>query len=246
MPWRNAERLFQFKEPTETCLGYGDRTIHGSAIGASLRARLMLTAKQIVDLGISDPELFALLGLLEDDIGADRISDMTTHVIRPALLEFNGEVLPRLGLPLESFEYYDREYQLVRNPLEKRKPTPVLLLPRDILRELPIAHDWSDVADAAGKNEALRQQVNVRIGEIWAIRTRREKEEARRAALSSRQAFETLLSCVDLCDKVPYNAIADPHGHYSWRQWLTRGAIEFPLEIARPDEENLVRSRTHC
>ena len=42
------------------------------------------------------------------------------------------------------------------NPFEKAD-TPIILVPADILRDLPIATDWSDVADAASKNAALRQ-----------------------------------------------------------------------------------------
>lgn len=203
VPWRNAERLFTFKEPSETCLGYGDRTIRGSAIGPTLRVNLMRTAKEIIDLGVNDPELFALLGLLEENIGADRISDMTTHAIRPALIKFNIEVLSSLGVTTEAFWFGDQQAMLVGNPFETSKRTPVLLVPKDILRELPVAHDWHDVADAAGKNEELRRRVNERIGDIWAIRTRKDKDEARRAVLSSKQAFESLMESVGMCTKVP-------------------------------------------
>ena len=239
VPWRNAERLFTFREPRETCLGYGDRTIHGSAIGPELRARLMRTAKEIIDLGVNDPELFALLGLLEDNIGADRISDMTTQAVRPALIKFNTKVLPLLKVPTENFRLGGETYPLIRNPFEVDARTPVLLLPKDILRELPIAHDWYDVANAAGRNEELRQRVNKRIGDIWAIRTKKEKDEARRAALSSRQAFEALMEAVGLCDKEPYNPTADPEGHYAWRKLLTQIAEQFPLRIAKPKANTL-------
>ena len=176
--WRNAERLFRFDEPQETCLGYGDRTIHGSAIGPTLRLKLMKTAKEIIDLGVSDPELFALLGLLEDGIGADRISDITTHTIRPALIRFNTALLPELRIATEEFQYGDERVALVRNPFEAESRKAVLLVPTDILRELPIAHDWSDVADAAAKNARLRDRVNQRIGNIWVMppkRTRRKR-----------------------------------------------------------------------
>ena len=77
--WRNAERLFDFPEFIGTCLGYGSG-IHGSGMGILFRLRLLHTAKAIVDLGIDRPELFALLPLIEDDIGPDRISDMTTEL----------------------------------------------------------------------------------------------------------------------------------------------------------------------
>ncbi len=238
LTWRNADLLFNFPEVKETCIGYCDSTIHGSAIGPTLRGRLLRTAKEIIDLGIDDPELFALLGLLEDDIGADRISDMTTTATLPALLDFNGVVLPKLGVPTERFEFGDVAAMLPRNPCETSR-TGIILLPTDILRDLPIAHDWSDVASAAAKNQALRDRVNKRIGDIWAIRTRKEKAQARLAVLSSKEAFETLMAAVGAADKKPYDADADPLGHYIWRSVLARVAVDFPFAIQPPQAENL-------
>lgn len=239
LPWRNAERLLTFKEPVETCLGYGDRTIHGSAIGRKLRERLIATAKEIIDLGIEDPELFALLGLLEENIGADRISDMTTHAIRPALVKFNEQACARLEFKTVGFEIEGQTVRLARNPFETAARIPVLLVPMDILRELPIAHDWSDVADAASKNEQIRTEVNKRIGDIWAVRTRREKAEIRKAVLGNKEAFETLMDAVGLCDKSPYDPIADPQGHYVWRRLLTEIAAQYPLQIIAPRNKSI-------
>lgn len=238
VPWRNADRLFTFKEPLETCLGYGDSTTHGSAIGPTLRHKLMSTAMAIIELGIQDPELFALMGLLEEGIGPDRISDMTTHAIKPALYELNDSVISHLGVTPTVFELGHKKYNLVRNPFES-DVRPVLLLPQDILRELPVAHDWSDVADAADKNQQLRDRVNKEIGDLWAIRTRKDKQNARVAALRNRRAFETLMAAVGLTDKVPYDPGEDREGHYLWRKALNEIASEFPVTIEKPQAETI-------
>jgi hypothetical protein len=52
----------------------------------------MQTAKAIVDLGIDDPDLFVAMGLFEEGIGPDRISDMATNVIFPDLIAFNTRI----------------------------------------------------------------------------------------------------------------------------------------------------------
>ena len=239
LPWRNAERLFTFKEPRETCLGYGDRTTHGSAIGPGLRKGLMQTAKQIIDLGILDPELFALMALLEENIGADRISDMTTQAAKPAFYKFNQEMMAILGVKTEEFELDGTKFQLARNPLEKRERQPVLVLPKDILRELPIAHDWGDVSDAAGKNANLRDRVNKQIGNIWLVRTRKEKALARSLVLKDRKAFEIFMDAVGLLPKVPYDPELDLEGHYLWRQALSELAGKYPVKIAKPVVETV-------
>ena len=78
--WRSAKRLFEFHEVKGTCLGYGAGSISGSGFGPALTNRILLVAKEIVDLGVRDPDLFPLMALFEADIGPDRISDMVTNV----------------------------------------------------------------------------------------------------------------------------------------------------------------------
>lgn len=164
---------------------------------------------------------------------------MTTHAIRPALIRFNLGVLQFLDVPTEEIQIGNERVSLVLNPFEMDPPTAVLLVPTDVLRQLPAVHDWLDVADAAAKNMELRQRVNEQIGEIWAIRTKKDKEEARRAVLGSREAFEALMGAVGLCEKLPYDPLADPEGHYAWRRWLTEIARQFPLEILAPKANTL-------
>ena len=134
----------------------------------------MQTAKEIVDLGVVDPDLFVALGVFEEGIGPDRISDMTTNVILPDLLSFNARVLKEISVPtkrititLKNGNSYTEDLPI--NPFEKTD-TPIILVPTDILRHLPIVTDWSGVADAAAKNTALRQKVNMQIAEIWRLK----------------------------------------------------------------------------
>lgn len=239
LPWRNADRLFTFREPRETCLGYGDSTTHGSAIGPALRAILLGTAKEIVDLGVEDPKLFALLALLEIGIGADRISDLTTHAIKPALAELNEATLKGWRVPTEAFVVRGKTYQLARNPFETSAPSPILLVPKDVLRQLPIAHDWSDVADAAARNQALREKVNRYIGNVWTIRTRREKQQARDAVLHDKRGIKALMDTLASADKKPYDPDLDFEGHYLWRAVLTELARRHPVAIAKPATQTL-------
>jgi len=237
-PWRTVDEMFTFKEPKETCLGYGDRTTHGSALGPDLRAHIMKTASEIIALGMDDPELFVLMGLLERNIGPDRISDMTTHAIKPAILKFTENALQKFGIKTERFSFPDGHYQLVRNPFEAGRSA-VFLVPRDILRPLPVVNSWDDVAMAAAKNAQLRATVNSRIGDIWAITTRKQKDEARSAVLQDANALKALMDAVMLATKAPYDAKADMEGHYLWRNVLTELLARFPCTIRKPTAETL-------
>ena len=153
--WRTARRLLEFHEIRGTCLGYGAATISGSGFGPQLTDHVLRTGKEIVDLGVRDPDLFAAMALFEEGIGPDRISDMTTTVIRDALIEFNKRVLRHFHLKGEGFVLLESPGEFLINPYQQRR-TPVIFVPSDIVRPLPIAHDWDGIADAASHNQSLR------------------------------------------------------------------------------------------
>lgn len=92
-PWRNARAQLSFPEIVGTCLGYGKGSIRGSGFGTQLTDQVLHTAKEVVGLGIEDPDLFPALALFESKVGADRIGDMVTNVILEDLLDFGERVL---------------------------------------------------------------------------------------------------------------------------------------------------------
>ncbi len=114
--WRTAYKKMLFKEIKGTCLGYGAATIKGSGFGPKLTGRITATAKEIVDLGIKDPDLFIALPLLEENVGPDLISDMTTNIILPDLIRFNKRVLGSLKVATEIFVLNGITTKLATNP----------------------------------------------------------------------------------------------------------------------------------
>ena len=92
--WRAAKRMIQLREVQGTCLGYGASSISGRSVAASIQETILVTAKEIVDAGIEEPELFLLLPLFEEGIGPDTISDFTTSVIEDSLLRFTARMAP--------------------------------------------------------------------------------------------------------------------------------------------------------
>lgn len=237
-PWRSARRLMEFPELKYTCLGYGAQSVSGSGSGAFTTDTVVQTAKEIVDLGIDDPDLFVAMGLLEDGIGPDRISDMTANVILPDLLKFNMRILKSLNVPTKAVKITLRNGQehdtdLPINPFVKDK-TPIILVPADILRDLPIATDWSDVSDAASKNAALRARVNKQIAGIWTRKTRKDKSELRRWAMGSKDSFGLYLELLRGANPKPYDLIGDPLGEIVWNRIAETIAGEQPFKLAPP------------
>jgi hypothetical protein len=241
-PWRAARRMMEFPELKYTCLGYGGQSVSGSGSGAFTTDAVMQTAREIVDLGVDDPDLFVALGLFEDGIGPDRISDMATNVILPDLLKFNVRILKDLGVPLKQLTITLKngnsyESALPINPSLKDE-TPVILVPADILRDLPIATDWSDVADAAAKNSALRSQVNRQIAEIWQRRSRKDKASLRAWALGSEQSFRLYMELLRGAKPKAYDLAGDPLGEIVWRRIAETIAAEQPFKLAGPKKHD--------
>ena len=101
LAWSNAARIFRLNELPSLCLGFGGDTTRGRSADSETQARILQTAKEIVDLGIKDPELFSLLCLLEPGVGPDTIGDMAAHAILPALIEITTEAALSLGLKVK-------------------------------------------------------------------------------------------------------------------------------------------------
>lgn len=233
LPWRTAKKKLMFKEVKGTCLGYGAASIRGSGVGPYLAEKITKTAKEIIDLGITDPDLFLSLPLLEESIGPDLISDMTTNIILENLMAFNIRILKVLNIQTMRFKLKGNYYNLAPNPKENHL-SPVILVPKDVLRQLPIANSWSEVCDNAAENEELRNKVNRTIGEIWEAKTRKDKERIRETALSNVNAFSTVLQMLHSIVPKHYDFNKDPDGILVWRQFLESVAKDYPLKLDKP------------
>lgn len=235
LSWRNAQRLFRFSEISWTCLGYGS-SVNGSGFGKELVAATLETAAQIVALGVTDVDLFMALALFEEGIGPDRISDMTTNVVLPDLVEFSLRINATLGLPTRSFKLSGADTELIVNPFSEN---PLLLVPADVVRDLPIATDWSDISRVVRENEELRDRVNGQIGEIWATMSKNDKARLKRSALSSKEAFDHVMTLIREVAPSPYDLRSDPNGELFWTELLTSIPREYPVDLSDFRKDNL-------
>lgn len=62
------------------------------------------------------------------------------------------------GVPLFSFDVC-KSHKLPRFVEPRGRSVPIILVPEDIVRELPIANDWSDIERAAMENARIRDRV---------------------------------------------------------------------------------------
>lgn len=161
--FKTAYNIFDFSEVNGINLGFSE-SLSGSGFGPKLRKQVVKDAYVMVKKGIKAPELFHLMQLFEENVGADRLSDMIATIIYPDIEAFTRRVETELGISEENYPDEVFKDGLWINPYKK---CPFLFLPIEILHELPIAKDWSEIDDVVFKNNVIRQEINYEIGEEW-------------------------------------------------------------------------------
>ena len=235
---RAALRLLLFPERDSISLGYGAKGGTGSGIGLKLAKGLLQTARQIISIGITEPEIFELVGLFEPGIGADRISDMAIDVLQGDFAAYSARVAKELGVATVSYEVGDSIYLV-----PSVNDDPIILVPKDILQHLPVAEDWSEIDTVCAHNDMLRMRVNKRIGDNWRHATKRiTKSELRRTLFDHPELFKDLLEQYRGKPARQYDFRKDPAGELIWHDIATRFAADHPLQLAlgkRPSQKEV-------
>ena len=161
--YKEAFRLFNFSEVNGINLGFSECT-HGAGFGEKLRRQVINDAYDIIKKGCIQPELFQLVGLFEENIGPDRLSDMIATIIYSNIVEYTRRINIDLGIAPEKYRKLKFKNGIAINPF---KGCEVLLLPTEILHELPIARCWDDINRVVSENEIIRNEINQTIGKEW-------------------------------------------------------------------------------
>jgi hypothetical protein len=227
--WKQAFDLLNLSERRETCLGFGGKGVSGSSRSEELKSRILSTAHEILNLGVNDPELFALMGFLEDDVGPDTISDMTTNAIFPALASLTQATCEDLGVPMQRCWVGRKEYVLPINETAS-KSYGICLVPRDIVRDLPIAADMSDVSRVAFENAVIRDRVNTLLANFAKATVAEKKAALRTAALRSAKDFLDIFTGLKDHDEA-YDPRRDADGVYMFRRALQTIAADYPFKL---------------
>ena len=228
--WRSAERKLTFREIRGVGLGFSVGRPTGSGIGPRLAGHMLATADDIVRAGVEDPTIFELVGLLEEGIGPDRVSDMAISIIRQDLLAFSERVARELEVPVKGVGIRGREYQV---PTVPRRVPYLILVPSEVLRNLPVAESWEDIDWVRWENEELRERVNRIIGNTWRSAARRpSKAELRRVLIENPSLLRDLLRQYNRKPARPYDQRRDPAGEVVWVEASRRFSRDYPLPLA--------------
>lgn len=135
---------------------------------------------------------------------------------------------------------YERIYVVPQHPF---KNTPIIFIPDDTLRDLPVAHDYEQIADVAIFNNELRERFNRIIAPCFKRENgqkRPTKREIKEYLLGSKERIETLVEAYRKNKPGPYNFRVDPAGLYLWLEKARELVKETPLVLpAKPREEEL-------
>jgi hypothetical protein len=219
--WKGAQRQLDLSEPPENGLGYGGSGRSGNSRPEDIREAILRTSKEIITLGASDPEMISLMGFFEEDVGPDTISDVTTTVIMDDLAAITEAFCQVNGVPLFSFDVCAK-HNLPRCVKPNGGAVPIVLVPIDIVRELPIANDWSDIERAAMENARIRDRVNKFLAGIVTPTVVERKQALRSAALGSPADFDFFLAAVK-ANVTNYDPNLDALGHYRLKEIIANG-----------------------
>jgi len=222
--WRKAIQLLMFKEPSFIGLGYGRNNKKGKGIGLETARKLALTAKEIIDAGTIDPAIFLLIGLFEEGIGPDKISDMITRIIIEDLFLFNKRVISNIGIN-NTKETNFKDYSL---PVYRRNF--IFFIPRCIIKPLPTIFDKSEIDIAVIHNRLLRHYMNNMVGEQWKKDV--GKNDIKREIINNPNFLREILKEFKLVKPRKYDFGKDPFGEYIWFDIAKKFTKNFPLDLA--------------
>lgn len=241
--WRGAYNALNLDERSETGLGYGGASTSGSSRPPQLRNQILRTTKEIIKLGVKNPDVIPLMGLFEEGVGPDTLSDMTTNYILPCLAEITEEFCVANKVPTSEFPGKFDGRKLPKNPFNPTKP--VILVPRDILRDLPLAADWSDVSRVVMEVREIRESVNRLFGNFAKASVTQKKAAVRKTVLSSKRLLTLLIDAVTAAAE-NYDEKADLDGYFKFREILSedpkrfRGMVKAPSTSTPSDLAKIV------
>lgn len=235
-----AHRKLTLREVRGIGIGYGSKTDDGSAIGPELANRLLNTADELIKMGISDPAIFEVMGLFEEDFGSDRLSDGLIRILLGRVFQYSERITKELGIKeIYIHTEYEKNYTLTKHPL---KDGPLLFIPQGILRDLPVANSFEEISAVAIFNEALRNKFNSILASIFAGRDKKpKKSEIKKYLLETKERIKTIVDAYQSCDPESYDFDSDPTGRYLWPEKARELVKENPVSIpTQPKDLNEV------
>jgi hypothetical protein len=242
LQYKKAVALLIFREPRELCLGYTAKGTAGAGSGLGYARTIAHAIVEAVKRGLKHPKHFEELGILNEGIGPDRISDITCTILKERLVRYTQAIAKRHGLPVSLHQLYagafdERRLRWESSTLEL--PTnpftngPLVFVPKRFLRELPVinATEWWNYYEG----EQLRQDMNYEImghvdkATIVAVARKNPGMVRKWTALKEAEKAQS------------YDFDRDPKGVWKWNVAAADFAQSHPMTIIPPDGKEAFR-----
>lgn len=232
---RMVER-FTFKEIPNTGLGFSKGNTHGRGISGNLSIQLAQSAYAIIVAGMEDPEIFGLMQLIEDNMAADRISDMTIAILHENFLYYTQRIAMELNIKTHPYTFaYDIEFQV---PFYRNKP--ILFIPQEFLTDLPVAHDFDDIDRVCNYNNMLKKKIADLIGVSWCEYKNFKKKDWRDLILGNKACYDAAIDFYKGLNAVSYDFVADSkqqYRHILLQELLDEHPFQKPTDFVNDEDE---------
>lgn len=207
--FREMINRFKLSEIPNTGLGFSMGNTQGKGISKKLATQLANSAYEIISAGLIDPEIFCLMPLIEDNIAADRISDMTIAILQKNILQYTQRVSTELKLSTQRYEY---KGELFNVPFYNKKP--IHFIPMCLLTDLPTAHDYDDIEKVCHYNTKFKRRVAKIIGLSWQEYKDFKKQDWRKHILGNQNCYDAVINFYKGLDGIPYDFQIDQKNKY--------------------------------
>lgn len=237
--WRQANNMLQFPEVKGLCIGYSSNGVAGRGMGEKKRAQILESLQAIIQAGSSDPEIFELVGAFEEGIGPDLISDMTAKIIMKSLIAFTQRVCSDFGIPLVETHYSKRESP-EDLPINPTNGEPIILVPKQILKDLPVAESFADIFWITSHNEEVRQKINSLItGTLRSLTATEKKTHVKQTFIENPEVLHEVIKAYRDAEPKFYDFDGDPTGEVIWYRASKQLPTQSELKLSLPDKPTI-------
>lgn len=232
LAYKKAVALLHFHEPSELCLGYTHKGTLGSGGGYGYALTIAAAIAAAIQRGVESSKHFEELGIINEGIGSDRISDITCNILKARLVRYTQEIAERHGIETASHRVWAASFDDTRQrwnsdqvllPTNPVNNSPIILVPRRFLRDLPQLNyrDWWDWYE----NEKLRTDFNYEV--LGAV----DKKTIVEIARSQFSYVQKYIESKELEQPDPYDIEKDKNGVWTWKPLTSDYVAHHPVEF---------------
>ncbi|HEY0702293.1 MAG TPA: hypothetical protein VGD60_05955 [Candidatus Acidoferrales bacterium] len=240
LAYKKALGILIFSEPRELCLGYTSKGTAGLGGGQVHAKSIAAAIVEAINRGLNHPSHFEELGILNEGIGPDRISDITCTILKSYLVSYTQAIAQRHNIPVSPHRIFAAAFDpqrlrwdtpAVSVPTNPCTNGPLLLVPKRFLQDLPVlnAREWWNFYQA----ERLRQDVNYEImGKV-------DKKTIVELARKNPDAVRRWTEEKEKENPKGYDFHSDPKGVWQWDRASVSFVADHPLRlpVAKTREE---------